>query len=88
MLSQDAFNSGLSGLVVVVPLTSKTRKPRNIPAHIPIDPPEGGLKTSSIILCDQIRTISKDRLGTAPWGMVAAATMGDVERIGRLLLGL
>jgi mRNA interferase MazF len=74
VVSDDAFNSGLSGLIMVVPLTSK-KKSKRIPAHVPVDPPEGGLKTASLILCDQLRTISKDRLGTAAWGTVSAATL-------------
>ena len=62
VVSDDAFNAGLAGLVMTVPLTSKVTKSKNIPAHIRVDPPEGGLKTPSVILCDQLRTISKDRL--------------------------
>jgi mRNA interferase MazF len=88
VVSDDAFNSGLSGLVMVVPLTSKVKKSKKIPAHIAIDPPEGGLKTSSVILCDQLRTISKDRLGKASWGTVSAATLAEVETALRVLLGL
>jgi mRNA interferase MazF len=88
VVSDDAFNAGLSGLVMVVPLTSKTKKSKNIPAHIAIDPPEGGLKTPSVILCDQLRTISKGRLGKAPWGSAATSTLDAVETILRLLLRL
>jgi mRNA interferase MazF len=88
VVSDDAFNGGLSGLVMVVPLTSQVKKSRNIPAHIAVDPPEGGLKTPSVILCDQLRTISKDRLGKAAWGTVSATTLMEVERVLRVLLGL
>ncbi|MCI0638093.1 MAG: type II toxin-antitoxin system PemK/MazF family toxin [Gemmataceae bacterium] len=88
VVSDDAFNSGLAGLVMVVPLTSKVGKSKNIPAHISVNPPEAGLKSPSVILCDQVRTISKDRLGKAAWGSVSAATMADVETALRLLLGL
>jgi len=88
VVSDDAFNSGLSGLVMVGPLTSKVKKSKKIRAHIFIDPPEGGLKTPSVILCDQLRTISKDRLGQAPWGTVSTATLADVETALRVLLGL
>src|SRR6516225_7914285 len=70
VVSDDAFNSGLAGLVMVVPLTSKVTKSRNIPAHIAIAPFEGGVKIASALLCDQLRTISKDRLGSKPWGSV------------------
>jgi mRNA interferase MazF len=88
ILSDDAFNSGLSGLVMAAPLTSKIAKSRNIPAHILLTPPEGGLRTASVILCDQLRTISKDRLGKSAWGSVSPATMAEVERVVRMLLAL
>src|SRR5437764_4150084 len=80
VVSDDAFNAGLAGLVMTVPLTSKLGKSKSIPAHIRVDPPEGGLKTPSIILCDQLRTISKDRLGNAPWGTVSATSLTEVEK--------
>jgi mRNA interferase MazF len=88
VVSDDAFNAGLSGLVMTVPLTSKVAKSKNIPAHIRVDPPEGGLKTPSVILCDQLRTISKDRLSNAPWGTVSASTLTKVEVALRMLLRL
>src|SRR5258708_3169757 len=88
VVSDDAFKAGLAGLVIALPLTSTVTKSKNIPAHIRVDPPEGGLKTPSVILCDQLRTISKDRLGKAPWGIVSAATVAEVEKALRVLLGL
>jgi len=88
VVSDDAFNSGLAELVMVVPLTSKVTKSRNIPAHIAIAPSEGGVRTASVILCDQLRTISKDRLGRNPWGTVQPSTMASVEQVLRLLLRL
>jgi mRNA interferase MazF len=88
VVSDDVFNSGMAGLVITVPLTSKVAKSKNIPAHIRIDPPEAGIKTPSVILCDQLRTISKDRLVKGPWGAISAATLADVEKTLRLLLAL
>jgi mRNA interferase MazF len=88
VVSDDAFNQGLAGLVMTIPLTSKVTKSKNIPAHILLDPPEGGLKTPSVILCDQLRTISKDRLGKTRWGTVSAATLAAVEKALRVLLGV
>jgi mRNA-degrading endonuclease toxin of MazEF toxin-antitoxin module len=41
-----------------------------------------------VILCDQLRTISKDRLGKSAWGAVSAATLAEVEKALRVLLGL
>jgi mRNA interferase MazF len=86
VVSDDSFNHGLAGLVMVLPLSSKVQKSRNIPAHIPVAPPEGGLKTPSVILCDQLRTISKDRLANARWGTIAATTLVRVETALRMLL--
>lgn len=83
VMSDDSFNSGLAGLIMVIPLTPKVNKSKHIPAHIPVDPPEGGLRTPSVILCDQLRTISKDRLGKAAWGTVSTATLAQVEKIVR-----
>jgi mRNA interferase MazF len=88
IVSDDNFNSGPADLVMILPLTSKVAKSKSIPAHIRLDPPEGGLKTQSVVLCDQLRTISKARLGNAAWGTVSAATLTEVERILRLLLAL
>jgi mRNA interferase MazF len=88
VVSDDTFNANPAGLVMVIPLTSKIAKSKNIPTHIPVTPSEGGLKTPSVILCDQLRTISKDRLGNAPWGTLAAATMTAVEDVIRILLRL
>ena len=63
-------------------------KSKNIQAHIRVDPPEAGVKTPSVILCDQLRTISKDRLGKAPWGSVSGMTLAQVEAALHLLLAL
>ncbi len=86
VVSDDFFNAGLAGLVMVAPLTSKVAKSKHIPTHILVSPPEGGLKTPSVIRCDQLRTIGKGRLGKVSWGTVSASTMARVEDVLRLLL--
>lgn len=88
VVSDDLFNAGPAGLIVAVPLTSRVTKSKNIPAHIPATPPEGGLKTPSVILCDQLRTVSKSRLGQSAWGTVTPVTLAKVEDALRILLGL
>lgn len=85
VISSDTFNRGPAGLVFVLPLT---RTNRNIPLHIAVDPPEGGLTSRSYILCDAIRSISRDRLGTTSWGILTLSTMRQVEDILRLLMNL
>jgi mRNA interferase MazF len=84
IVSVDAFNSGLSGLTVVVPITSRLR---SLPLHIPINPPEGGLRVSSGILCDAVRSIDQRRL-RGRWGRIDPGTLALVEDRLRRLLGL
>jgi len=84
VLSVDIFNAGLAELVIVLPLTSTIRK---IQAHIPINPPEGGLRRSSAILCDAIRSVTRDCL-IARWGLVSDVKLSAVEDAVRILLGV
>lgn len=59
VVSNNLMNKGASGLIIVVPITSKDKK---IPSHIRIDPPEGGVSIPSFAVCEQVRSISKNRL--------------------------
>ena len=84
VISDDLFNSGRSGLVIVLPLTTVFK---NIPYHVPIDPPEGGLRIQSFIKCEDVRSISRGRLETF-WGAVSDGTLAAVDVRLRLLLSL
>ena len=59
VVSNNLMNKGTSGLIIVVPITSKDKK---IPSHIRIDLPQGGVSMSSFAVCEQVRSISKNRL--------------------------
>lgn len=59
IISCNSFNKGRSGIVIIVPLTSKYK---GIPTHVQIDPPEGGVSQISYCVCEQIRAISVERL--------------------------
>ena len=85
IVSTNAFNHGPAGLVFVLPLT---RTDRRIPIHVSIDPPEGGVSARSYILCDAVRSIAKDRLGSRPWGSVSGTTLRKVEDYLRILMEL
>ncbi len=85
IVSSNIFNQGPAGLVFVLPLT---RTDRHIPIHVAVNPPEGGLTARSYILCDAVRSISKDRLGTHAWGIVSNNIMQQVENNLRLLMDL
>ncbi|MGE0378049.1 MAG: type II toxin-antitoxin system PemK/MazF family toxin, partial [Planctomycetaceae bacterium] len=82
IVSTDMFSQGPSELVVVLPVTSKDKR---IPWHVEIDPPEGGVKTTSHIMCEAIRSISRDRL-IKRWGTISHDSIAEVERRLRLLL--
>ena len=84
VLSVDLFNHGPADLVVVLPITSKSK---GIPFHVPIKPPEGGLKLESFIKCEDVRSISKERL-VQNLGTVGPKTMEAAEYRVKVLLGL
>lgn len=84
VVSADAFNAGAAALVVVCPIT---RRERGIRFHLAVDPPEGGLRARSFVLCDQIRTISTERL-TSRLGVLRAASVDGIEERLRILLDL
>jgi mRNA interferase MazF len=84
VISDDRFNSGRSGLVIVVLLTTHLK---NIPFHVTVEPPEGGLKSRSYVKCEDIRSVALERLETL-WGSVSSATLREIENRVRLLLSL
>jgi mRNA interferase MazF len=84
IMSDDLFNRGPAGLVIALPLTSTLR---GVPSHVVVEPPEGGLKSTSAILCEAIRSISTERL-VLRWGVVSPAKMLQVEDTLRILMRL
>jgi mRNA interferase MazF len=84
VVSVDKFNHGPADLVVVLPITSKNK---NQPIHVLVKPPEGGLSMLSFIKCDDIRSVSKQRLKQF-YGTVSTQTMAEVEKRIRILLNL
>jgi mRNA interferase MazF len=84
VVSVDLFNHGPADLLVVLPVTSKDKQ---ISLHVPIEPQVSGLAVRSYIKCEDIRSISKDRLmqhkGNAPKEIMAL-----VEDRLRILLEL
>lgn len=48
VVSVDRLNHGPAGVVMILPITSTNR---NVPPHVEIKGPEGGLKTVSFVKC-------------------------------------
>jgi mRNA interferase MazF len=84
IVSNDQFNNGPAGLVVVVPMTSTRRR---IPLHVEIEPPEGGVRETSFAKCEDVRSISTERLEEL-WGRVSPQTLQLVADRLRILLDL
>ena len=84
VVSVNSFNAGPADLIIVLPLTSTQR---DIPLHVKIDKGDGGVRRDSVILCEAIRSISKDRLVTR-WAMLSREALAEVEDRLRILLDL
>jgi len=84
VLSADFFNAGPADLIVILPLTSTLR---GIPLHVEIRKGDGGTRNDSAILCEAIRSISKDRL-ISRWGTLSPGAMHEVEDRLRILVDL
>ena len=84
IVSVDGLNAGPADLVLAIAITTTERA---IYWHVPVQPPEAGLRLASFIKCENVRSISKERLGRR-LGEVSEATMAEVEDILRALLDL
>lgn len=84
VISVDAFNHGPAGLVVIIPITSKEK---GIPFHVAINHLEGGVSKKSFIKCEDIRSISTERLSKC-LGKVSIGTLKAVEDRLKILLDI
>lgn len=84
VVSVDLFNKGPAGLVIVIPITTKEK---GIPLHVEIKAAEGGLTKRSFIKCEDIRSVSRERLAQR-LGQVTRSTLDAVEDRLRILLDL
>lgn len=84
VVSVDKFNHGPAGLIVILPITSKDKKQ---PIHVPVKPPEAGLSMLSFVKCEDIRSVSKQRLKQF-YGKLSVQSMIEVEKRIRILLDL
>jgi len=84
VVSVNPFNQGPSGMVMVVPVTSRDK---NIRSQVAIEAGEGGLKTRSFAMCEAVRSISLERM-TRRRGVVSPETMEKVAYCLQVLLGI
>ena len=84
IVSVDTFNHGPAGLVVIIPITTKEK---GIPFHVPINPPEAGVFQRSFVKCEDIRSVSVERLSKC-LGEVSSGTLKAVEDRIKILLDI
>lgn len=86
IISNDRFNRLPSGLIIVVPTTTRDRR---IPFHLRVEPPAGGFNhvsfLVSFLLCDQPRTPSTSRL-LRRLGAVSDDTVRAVQQLVGLFI--
>ena len=59
VVSTDRHNEGLSGVLMVVPITTSRR---GLPSHIEIEPGASGLDSVSYAKCEDLKSVSLERL--------------------------
>lgn len=82
IISADILNSGPAEMVFAIPLTTTDR---GIPLHVKVEPPEAA--RPSVILCDQLRAISKERLKSRV-GAVSPVILLQIEDRLRIIMSL
>ena len=86
IISHDKFNHGAADLHAVLPITSKNKA--NNPFRVPLKWSDGGSEIESFVLCDQIRTVSRQRFKGKGLGIVEQETIELVETMLSILLNL
>src|SRR5580692_5355093 len=77
IVSRDALNAN-APIVIIVPLTSRENKKRLYPTHVELAAGEGSLAKNSVVLCEQVRAISKNRL-TKRIGQLSSQRMSLID---------
>ncbi|HEV7942534.1 MAG TPA: type II toxin-antitoxin system PemK/MazF family toxin [Solirubrobacteraceae bacterium] len=84
VVSSDLLNDSRAGIVVVVPITTTDR---GLPSHIEIDPINSGLDKISYAKCEDVKSVSEQRL-IARLGAVDQQAIFQIGRALRFLLEL
>jgi len=84
VISENLFNQSYAELVIIIPITSQNK---NIRSHVQIAKGEGGLTKESFAKCEDVRSISKQRL-KKKLGKVSQSTVEYVEEKLRFLMAI
>jgi mRNA interferase MazF len=86
LIIQNNIANRSSPIIIIAAITSKFDD-RLYPTEVLIEPPEGGLKTISVILLNQIRSIDRQRL-IRRIGAIGSEKLNEVDRAIQISLGL
>jgi mRNA interferase MazF len=84
IVSADPLNESRAGVVIVVPTTTAHRR---LPSHLEIEPGSSGLDEVSYAKCEDVKSISEERL-IARLGAVTDAITFDIGRVLCFLLDI
>ena len=87
LIIQNDLGNKYSPTVIAAAITSQTTK-NKLPTHIEIGSTEIGLKTDSIVLAEQIRTIDKSRLKEKIGHISDESIMGQINNALGVSFGL
>lgn len=86
IVSRDAINR-FSPVVIAVPVTGLEHKTRVYPSQVVVPARTAGLTKDSVVLCEQVRAISKERL-SRHLGHLPEPIMAVVDEAIRITLDL
>ena len=84
VVSADPLSESRSGVVIVVPCTTT---PRGLPSHVEIEPGRSGLDDVSYAKCEDVKSVSDERLVTR-LGSVVDETLFAIASALRFLFDL
>lgn len=86
LIVQNNIANHFSPTVIVAVFTSKLTK-RDLPTHVIVHPEKSGLRRTSLVLTEQLRTLDKSRLGRYI-GKLDDALMAQVDLALQKSLGI
>ena len=86
VVSRDALNNA-SPVVVIAPITDAGNKKKIYPSHVRVANGRGGLTMDSVVICEQVRAISKTRL-VRQLGKFDRTVMTSIEAALKITLDL
>ena len=84
IISADPLNTSPAEVVIVIPTTTTHR---GLPSHVEIEPGASGLDEISYAKCEDVKSISEQRL-VARLGAVGDKVTFDLARVLRFLLDI